>query len=205
MTSARPITEESDNAARVRRPNERRALWLGAAALGCYAVHATFHLFHGSPADLLWMCHLGAAVVGVGLLCASNITVAVGTLFLSLGTPLWFIDLAGGGEFYPTSCFTHIGGLVMGLYAVRRFGLPAGSWWKATLALIFLMVVCRFVTPAQANVNLAFSMYPGWEKVFSSYPPYISTMIAIAAIYFLIVEFVLRKWFVREQAAKGHQ
>ena len=94
---------------------------------------------------------------------------------------------------------------MIGLYAVRRFGLPSGAWWKTTLALIFLIVVCRFVTPAKANVNLAFSMYPGWEKVFSSYLPYISTMVAIAAIYFLIVEFVLRRWFVREPEAKGQQ
>ena len=49
------------------------------------------------------------------------------------------------------------------------------------------------------------SVYTGWEKVFSSYLPYISTMVAIAAIYFLIAEFVLRRWFVRKQAAKGHQ
>jgi hypothetical protein len=206
MTSPLAVSNEPDKpAARTRRPIERPRLLLGVAAIGCYAVHAIFHLVHGSPADLLWMCHLGAAIVGAGLLFSSMTTAAIGTLFLCLGTPLWFVDLAGGGEFYPTSCFTHIGGLVIGLYASRRYGLPSGAWWRATLGLVFLILVCRFVTPPKANVNLAFAMYPGWERVFSSYLPYISTMVAIAALYFLIAELILRRLLVGKRVTKGEQ
>lgn len=92
---------------------------LGIAALGCYAVHGSFHLINGRPEDLLWACHLGAALVGIGLLVPSPIVTVLGTLFLSLGTPLWLMDLAAGGVFHPTSCFTHFGGLAIGLYGTR--------------------------------------------------------------------------------------
>ena len=175
----------------------------GLAALGCYAVHAGFHILNGRPEEVLWMCHLGAALVGVGLLSSSATTNGIGTLFLCAGTPLWLMYLAAGGEFYPTSSFPHLGGLAIGLYGVRRLGLPSGTWWKAIAALVALILVCRVVTPARANVNVAFAIYPGWEKVFPSHPIYLAVMMAQSAGYFLLCEFVLRRWFVRERASEG--
>jgi len=178
---------------------------LGLAALGCYAIHAGFHIFNGRPEEVLWMCHLGAALVGVGLLSSSAATNGIGTLFLCVGTPLWVMYLAGGGEFYPTSCFPHLGGLAIGLYGVRRLGLPSGTWWKAVVALMTLILICRFVTPAQANVNVAFAVYSGLEKVFPSHPVYLATMMAFAAVYFLLFEYALRRWLAPEPASEGVQ
>ncbi|MEK6287622.1 MAG: hypothetical protein AABO57_17905 [Acidobacteriota bacterium] len=31
---------------------------LGLAALGCYSIHAGFHILNGCPEEVLWMCHL---------------------------------------------------------------------------------------------------------------------------------------------------
>jgi len=177
-------------------------LW-GFAALGCYAVHGGFHLLNGRPAELLWMCHLGAAIVGVGLLRSSATLNGIGTLFLCVGTPLWIMYLAGGGEFYPTSCLPHIGGLATGLYGVRRLGLHAGTWWQAALSLITLILICRLVTPPAANVNVAFAVYPGVEKMFPSHPIYLAVMMVMSAAYFLISEYVLRRWVVLEATAEG--
>jgi len=176
---------------------------LGSAALGCYAVHAGFHFLNGRPEEMLWACHLGAAVVGLGLLSNSSTINGIGVLFLLMGTPLWLLDLANGGVFYPTSCFTHIGGLAIGLYGVRRMGIPPSTWWKAVVALVALILVSRLVTPPRANVNVAFSIYAGWEEVYPSYPVYISTMIVLAAGCFLLFEYLLRRWFVRAPAREG--
>lgn len=175
----------------------------GVAALVCYAVHATFHLIHGRPEELLWACHLGAALAGIGLLCSSATTNGIGLLFLCMGTPLWLMDLAGGGEFYPTSCFTHLGGLAIGLYGARRLGLPSGTWWKAVAALITLILICRLVTPQRANVNVAFAIYAGLEKVFPSHLVYLAIMMGAAAGYFLVLEYVLRRWPCPETAKEG--
>ncbi|MFY9609384.1 MAG: hypothetical protein WAU45_12315 [Blastocatellia bacterium] len=166
----------------------------GLAALACYAIHAAFHLFHGRPAELLWACHLGAALVGAGLLYSSATTSGIGLLFLCMGTPLWLLDLAGGGEFYPTSCFTHLGGLAIGLYGARRLVLPPGTWWKGVVALISLILICRLVTPPGANVNVAFAVYPGWDRLFPNHPAYLATMTCLAAGYFFVSEFWLRRW-----------
>jgi hypothetical protein len=184
--------------------HDKRGQWLfGLATLGCYAIHAGFHILNGRPEEVLWMCHLGAAFVGIGLLCSSGVVNGIGVLFLCVGTPLWLMYLAGGGEFYPTSWFPHLGGLAIGLFAVRKLGLPSGTWWKAVIALMALILVCRLVTPAQANVNVAFAIYPGWEKVFPSHAVYLATMMASAAAYFLFFEYVLRRWLGPEPAPEG--
>lgn len=188
----------------------------GAAALACYSAHAIFHLINGRPEDLLWACHLGAALVGIGLLVAagSGIRAAssvglsvcgamlngIGTLFLILGTPLWLMDLAGGGVFYPTSSLTHLGGLAIGLYGVRRLGMPRGVWWKAIAAMIGLILLCRLVTPPQSNVNVAFAVYASAAKIFSSHLVYLATMLSAAAAYFFVVEYALRRWISSSNA-----
>jgi hypothetical protein len=169
----------------------------GIAALICYAIHGGFHLLHHRPGDLLWACHIGAAIVGVGLLTLSPVVNGIGVLLLCMGTPLWLMDLAGGGEFFPTSVFTHLGGLAIGLYGVRRLGMPRGVWWKTTVALIALIFVCRLATPERANVNVAFAIQPGWETYFPSHRVYLVVIISEAAAYFFIVELVLRRWLAR--------
>ena len=182
--------------------NSLLRIW-GFVALGCYAIHAGFHLLNGRPAELLWMCHLGAVIVGVGLLRSSATLNGIGALFLCLGAPLWVMYLAGGGDFYPTSCFPHIGGLAIGLYGIRHLGLRAGTWWRAVLSLISLILFCRMVTPPSANVNVAFAVYPGVEKMFPSHPIYLATMMMMSAAYFLICEYMLRRWLVFEAATEG--
>jgi hypothetical protein len=59
--------------------------------------------------------------------------------------------------------------------------------------------VCRLVTPAAANVNVAFAIYPGWEKFFPSHPIYLAVMMAQSAVYFFICEYALRRWFVPKE------
>jgi hypothetical protein len=172
----------------------RMLLACGVAALAGYAIHGVFHLRHGRPEDLLWTCHLGAALVGVGLIAASGRRAwgasvdGVGALWLLLGTPLWLLDLAGGGEFFPTSLGTHVVGLAMGLVGVWKLGMPRGTWWKATAALVALMGLCRLVTPREANVNVAFAIQHGWEEHFASHASYLACMIAFAAGYFWLIE-----------------
>jgi hypothetical protein len=168
--------------------------WIsGTAALCCYAIHAGFHLLHGQPHDLLWACHIGAAIVGVGLLTSSPTVNGIGTLFLWLGTPLWLMEVAGGrAEFNPTSCFTHVGGLLLGLYGTYRLGMPRGVWWKAVAVLVGLIGISRLTTPASANVNVAFAIPSGWESQFTSHGSYLLTVIALVAAYFLMTQFVIR-------------
>jgi hypothetical protein len=167
--------------------------WLGLIACGFYAVHAGYQLFFGQPENLLWICHLAPAVIGVGLLVDSPTTVTVGVLWLVPGIPLWLYDLYSGGESSPTSLFTHVGGLVVGVVALRSLGVPEQVWWKALLAAAGVQQLCRWVTPREANINLAYAVYPGWERWFPSYRMYLVALLLLFGVSFLVAEYALRR------------
>lgn len=158
----------------------RRFPLLGLAAVAFYVAHAVESLLHKQPDNLLWMCNLGALAVGIGLLAGSPSANAVGTFWLVLGLPLWIYGLVKGEGFLWTSTLTHGGGLLVGLVGLRKAGLPRGAWWKATVALGALNVVCR-VTPEKQNINLAHAPYPGWETTFPSHFIYLVFVLALFA------------------------
>ncbi len=106
------------------------------------------------------------------------------------------IDLATGGELIPTSFLTHVVGFALGLHGVRRLGFPRGTWWKATLAFVAVWPVTRLLTPRAANVNLAFFVHPGWERLFPVYALYFFAIVALAAGTFSVVERVLHRFEV---------
>lgn len=166
---------------------------LGVLGVVAYAVHAAIHLVRGEPWDLLWTCHLGCLLTGIGLLAGSAAWNGIGLLWLSIGVPLWVLDLATGGELLPTSLLTHLGGLVCGLAGVRSLGLPRGTWLRALAALFALGALSHLVTPRRANVNLAHAVWSGWETVFPSYGVYAVAVLSGSAAAFLLTELGIRR------------
>ena len=174
---------------------------LGTVAVASYATHAVVHLARAEPQDLLWACHIAALLVGIGLLCASPTLNAIGLLWSCYGTPLWILDLATGGEWIPTALLTHLSGLVIGFIGVRRLGLPRHAAWKAMAAYGLLFLATRALTPPGANVNLAFSVYQGWQRWFASYPLYLAMLLVLGMGTFLVAEHLLAPLARRERAA----
>lgn len=167
--------------------------WLGLLAIGFYAVVAINHFYRGHPEEALWACHLGALIVGVGMLLPSPTWTAIGVTWLLVGVPLWVMDLALGGEFLWPSPLTHLGGLAIGIFGLRRMGMPTQVWWKALLALAALQQLCRWITPASTNVNVAFSVYAGLERWFPSYRLYLVFLLVTIGLVFFLTELILRR------------
>ena len=162
-------------------------------AIAIYVLHALVHLSRGEPYDLLWGCHLAVLLVAAGLLRNNASLNAIGLLWSCFGLPIWLIYTFTGGEFMPTAALTHLGAFVIGLYGVRRLGIPRGSAWTALGAYLALWALTRLITPASANVNLAFSVWPGWEDRFPSYPIYFATLLVSGAVTFAITEVLFRR------------
>lgn len=165
------------------------------AALGLlfYGTHAAYHLLHHHPEDLLWMCHVATLVIAAGLILPCPTANAVGVLWLTLGVPLWILDMSTGGEILPTSLLTHVGGMTLGIVGMRRLGMPRHAWWKALLALCFLCLVTRLVTARSANVNLTYAVYQGWEAAFPSYRVYFALFVLLSAATFFAAEMGFRR------------
>jgi len=128
--------------------------------LAGYAVHVGFQVWRGHAEYALWSCHVAALFVGAGLLGPWPTANAVGVLWLVLGVPLWLMDVARGGEFFPATLFSHVAAFAIGLMALAWLGWPPGAWWKGLATLLALVVVSRGVTSEPANVNGAYTVWP---------------------------------------------
>jgi hypothetical protein len=109
---------------------------------------------------LLWACHLADLAVGLGLTMGWRCVTALGLILLGWGIPMWLISLAAGGEFYPTSILTHLGGATVGILGLRQQGGLRDDWWKAYLFVAALLVASRLLTPPALNVNLVYRPWP---------------------------------------------
>lgn len=163
-----------------------------------YGVHAADLAFRfRTPWDLLWACHIACLWIAAGVARRSGLLAAIGLCWLALGNSLWVLDVSTGGLLILTSILTHVGGLWLGLRAVRRHGFPARSWVFAWLAMLGLVGLTRLTTPRAANVNLAFAVFPGWEKYFSTYPRYFAFLCLLCAGSYWLTERVARSLLSR--------
>jgi hypothetical protein len=162
-------------------------------AIALYVLHALVHLSRREPYDLLWGCHLAVLLIAAGLLRNNASLNAIGLLWSCFGLPIWLMYTFTGGEFMPTAALTHLGAFVIGMYGVRLLGIPRGSAWKALAAYLALWAVTRVITPPSANINLAFSVWPGWEERFPTYPIYFATLFVSGALTFTITEVLFRR------------
>jgi hypothetical protein len=171
---------------------------MGALAIAGYAAHAAWHAAHGRAENALWLCHLGALLVGAGLLAKRSLPIAAGFYWLSGGLPLWLLDLTTGGEFVATSPLTHVVGPILGAIGLRRLGTPKHVWAVAAVAFVPLILLCR-LTPPGENVNFAHAVWAGWEKTFPSHAAYVALLLGGGSILFFIEEKILRAVFPDRQ------
>jgi hypothetical protein len=167
---------------------------LGTLALTFFVVHATFHATHGRPYDILWNCTLSNALVGIGLFLGSPRAVAVGASWLFMGNITWLADVFTGGEFFGTSTLTHFGGLTVAILGARLLGWPRNTFLWATGGMLALQQLCRLVTPPSCNVNLAFSVYAGWENILF----WVAMFVQAVLVYFLVDR--MFGWLLRRRA-----
>lgn len=165
----------------------------GLLAIAFYLVHAGYHVLHHQPEHVFWSCHLATMLVGAGFLVGSATLNGIAFLWLLVGDTIWFIDLHNGGEFIPTSVLPHFGGLALSVFGLKRLGMPRSLWWKAVFGLMILQEVTRHVTPPASNVNLAFTVWAGWEHVFPSYLGFeVMLFVSMLSIFF-VAETITRR------------
>lgn len=180
-------------------PSERGLLTrLGVVTTSVYALHAAWHVAHGSSWDLLWVCNVAFLALAGGCLFARPAVIAGAWMALLFGTPLWVLD-ACASSLVPTSVLTHVGGDLLGLWLVRKVGCPRGTWARASAAVLGLLALTALVSPPEANVNLAFRVYTGWERIAPSHRVYLAALWSLATAVF----FALERWVTLPPRAPG--
>jgi hypothetical protein len=182
-------------------PGRAEGLTLGGLAALIWAAHALDSVWLGLAPDLLWMCNLGGLLLAVGLASRSPRLVALTASWMVLGVPLWALDVLLTGQTRPSSVLSHLGGLSLALYGVSRLGWPPRTWLLASLALSALLLLCRALTPSEANVNLVFEVWPLLQgKV--GHGVYLVLLGGLAAGVFALLD-ALASRMVRAPSARG--
>jgi hypothetical protein len=166
----------------------------GILAILLYLIHAGVLIHNSEPYHILWSCHLGCLLVGIGLLVPQPWLMSVGFLWLAMGVPLWILNVLTRNEIMWTSTLSHFGGIIIAVYGFRFVKMPPFCWAVSTAALIFLGIFSRLVTPQHANVNLSHAVWAGWEEYFPSYIRYLVMLLSLAVMIFLLVEVAVRDW-----------
>lgn len=166
---------------------------LGFIAISFYFFYAGYSYSKGSLSNALWICHIGCFLVGLGLLVSINILSSIGFLLLSVGNVGWALYLLAGGELILPSILTHVGGFLIGLFVVYKNGIEAYTYLYSLIAFILLQILSRLSTDAKENVNLAFQIQEGWEKIFPSYPIYLLVIYLLLFFGFFGIEFLIQK------------
>jgi hypothetical protein len=179
----------------------RTRVLAGCLAIVFYIIHAAYTISVGETPAVLWVCHVSALVVAAGWFLERPRLFAVPLLWLAWGNLLWALYLAGGGDFYPTSIFTHIGAMVLAILGLRIYGMPRRSWPWATAGMGALVLITRITTPPQLNVNLAHRVHEGWETMFPSHLAYVLLLLCAASLVFIATEAIARKLLGKKKEA----
>jgi hypothetical protein len=144
---------------------------------------------------MLWMCNVGNLALALGLLFDRAVLIRVAVFWLIPGLPLWFYYVVMRGGWLVTSGVAHLGGLVVGLLAIFKTRVSRQTWLYALIWYLAVQQICRVVTPAELNVNIAHSVYRGWETAFGAYWRFWAATTLLAAGGLWIMNLTLLKVF----------
>jgi hypothetical protein len=136
---------------------------------------------------MLWMCNIGNLVLAIGLFTEQRTLIRVAALWMIPGVLVWLIYVVFAWGVFFTSTLAHVGGLIVGMIALKHVGMDRGSWLYAMMWYFAVQLVSRVITPPAMNVNLAHNIDPGWQSTFASYWKFwIVLTIAVAGVLWLL-------------------
>ena len=147
----------------------------------------TVHYWRGGGlGNLLWMCNVGNLLLAIGLFLEHRELIRAAAIWTipGLGIWIWYVLLNGVPPF--SSTLAHVGGILVGLIALRRVRMDRVAWIYAFAWYLFIQLASRLVTSPVLNVNVAHRIQPGWEKSFSSYWKFWIIMSVVVAVGLLL-------------------
>jgi hypothetical protein len=150
-----------------------------------------------TPEQMLWSCHISNLLLAVGLFMGSPFLIRVAVLWLILGVPPWIIDMVWSKQITLVRVFSHLGGFIVAILAIRWVGAKRGSWIPSLVYFVILQQITRLLTDPTpyTNVNVAHFAYGPMKDWFASYWTYLVANTAAVALLLIIVEFVLLRLF----------
>ena len=184
-------------------PLNHRVRLLGLLPLAFFLAQAAHYSQIHQLGHLLWMCNVGNVLLAVGLLFDRPLMIRVAFIWSLPGLLIWFRYVFADWFHYETldwwavvsSTLAHIGGLTVGLVAIRRVRMDQHSWIYSFVWYLVVQAISRIVTAPELNVNVSHAIYPGWQGTFDSYWKFWFVLtIAVAGSLWVLTWFLNRLW-----------
>jgi len=137
---------------------------------------------------MLWMCNIGNLLFAVGLFLDNRRLMRVAIIWTIPGLIIWLIYVVLEWGVFFTSTLAHVGGLVVGLFVLRRIGMDRRSWVYAFVWYLLVQFASRLLTATDLNVNLAHRIQPGWDQRFGTYWQFWLVLTIVTASTLWLVE-----------------
>lgn len=132
--------------------------------------------------NMLWMCNIGNLILAIGMFLNNPLMIRVAVIWMVPGLLVWLIYVVLAWGVFVSSTLAHVGGLMVGLVAIKRVGMDRTAWAFAFAWFLLVQALCRVITAPELNVNLAHAVEAGWRQTFGSYWKFWVVLILIGAV-----------------------
>ena len=145
-----------------------------------------------TPEQMLWSCHVSNLMLAVGMFLGNPLLIRVAVFWQILGLPPWIMDAVVSGMIKTVSIFSHLGGSIVAIIAIRQVGAKRWSWIPSLIYFVVLQQITRLLTDPgpYTNVNVAHFAYGPMKDWFAVYWKYWVVNTSIVALTLIILEFV---------------
>ena len=144
--------------------------------------------------------------MALGLFLNQKLIIRVTVIWAIPGLLLWMLYVVptwgslltvqfGPGQIFGviSSSLAHLGGIAVGLIALKRVGMDHRTWLYAFVWYLIMQFFSRWLTSPAMNVNLSHRIQDGWEQSFGSYWKFWIGLTLFVAVCSWMLTFVLRK------------
>jgi hypothetical protein len=152
--------------------DERMSLWFrlaGLLPLAFFLAQAAHYWRINELGHMLWMCNIGNLVLAIGLFLNNPSLIRAAVIWMFPGIAVWLLYVVLAWGMFLSSTMAHVGGLIVGIFAISKVGMDRAGWLYALGWYLFVQFLSRVFTPANLNVNVAHYVEPGWQQAFDSY------------------------------------
>ena len=164
---------------------------LGILPLAFFLAQAVHYWRRGQLGHMLWMCNIGNLVMAIGLFLGQPMLIRVAAMWSIPGVVIWFRYVVMEWGLIGSSFSAHVGGLIVGLLALRKVRVDRTAWLYCLGWFLILQLVSRVTTPVEMNVNASHTVYQGWQQIFTAYWKFWLVMTLLVAMGFWLLGLVL--------------
>ncbi|MBA3513622.1 MAG: hypothetical protein H0T77_04510 [Pyrinomonadaceae bacterium] len=166
---------------------------LGLFPLAFFLAQAVHYWSINELGHMLWMCNIGNLVLAIGLFLNNPLLIRMAVIWMVPGLIVWLLYVVQAWGVFLSSTLAHVGGLIVGIFAIRRVGMDRDGWRYALGWYLLVQFMSRVWTPANLNVNVAHHVDAGWRQTFNTYWKFWLVLTLLTAIVLWIIGTVLHR------------